>query len=165
MNIKIIFFLLFLYQLDIWDTAGVERFRSITRNYYTHARAVVFVYDITCFATLHALSLWIEDARNYAPDAVPVLIGNKYDAEDQDVDPEVSSVFAENNDIKIHFRVSAKKNEGICETFQAIAQHLDCAMSTASDASQTLGQWQHISLTDIDNCAHHNRCAGACSRS
>ena len=151
-------------QLDIWDTAGVERFRSVTRNYYIHANAVVFVYDITSYATLHALSLWIEDAKKYAPNAVPILIGNKYDADDPDVAPELSSVFAENNNIKIHFRVSAKKNEGIWETFQAIAQHIDWTYSTSGDFSQTVGQWQQISLTDT-YVPHDHRCAGACSRS
>lgn len=67
-------------KLQIWDTAGQESFRSITRSYYRGAAGALLVYDITRRETFHHLSAWLEDAREHAnPNMTVMLIGNKSD--------------------------------------------------------------------------------------
>nr|XP_016492583.1 PREDICTED: ras-related protein Rab-2A-like [Nicotiana tabacum] len=48
-------------KLQIWDTAGQEKFRSITRAYYRDAAGALLVYDVTKRHTFERLSSWLED--------------------------------------------------------------------------------------------------------
>merc|ERR1712093_504912 len=67
-------------KLQIWDTAGQESFRSITRSYYRGAAGALLVYDITRRETFNHLANWLEDARQHAnPNMTIMLIGNKSD--------------------------------------------------------------------------------------
>uniref|UniRef100_A0A7R9VA95 Uncharacterized protein n=1 Tax=Chlamydomonas euryale TaxID=1486919 RepID=A0A7R9VA95_9CHLO len=67
-------------KLQIWDTAGQESFRSITRSYYRGAAGALLVYDITRRETFMHLASWLEDARQHAnPNMTIMLIGNKSD--------------------------------------------------------------------------------------
>jgi small GTP-binding protein len=67
-------------KLQIWDTAGQESFRSITRSYYRGAAGALLVYDITRRETFLHLSAWLDDAREHAnPNMTVMLIGNKSD--------------------------------------------------------------------------------------
>uniref|UniRef100_A0A8D2CVD6 RAB2A, member RAS onco family n=1 Tax=Sciurus vulgaris TaxID=55149 RepID=A0A8D2CVD6_SCIVU len=65
-------------KLQIWDTAGQESFRSITRSYYRGAAGALLVYDITRRDTFNHLTTWLEDARQHSnSNMVIMLIGNK----------------------------------------------------------------------------------------
>ena len=65
-------------KLQIWDTAGQESFRSITRSYYRGAAGALLVYDITRRDTFEHLTTWLEDARSYSSSHMTImLIGNK----------------------------------------------------------------------------------------
>jgi len=67
-------------KLQIWDTAGQESFRSITRSYYRGAAGALLVYDITRRETFDHLTSWLEDAKQHAsPHMTIMLIGNKSD--------------------------------------------------------------------------------------
>lgn len=69
-------------KLQIWDTAGQESFRSITRSYYRDAAGALLVYDITRRDSFTHLTRWLEEARqNGNPNMVIMLIGNKSDLE------------------------------------------------------------------------------------
>lgn len=71
-----------LVKLQIWDTAGQESFRSITRSYYRGAAGALLVYDITRRDTFQHLSRWLEEAKQHAHEnMVILLIGNKNDLE------------------------------------------------------------------------------------
>ena len=71
-------------KLQIWDTAGQESFRSITRSYYRGAAGALLVYDITRRETFNHLTRWLEEARHNAnSDMVVMLIGNKSDLENE----------------------------------------------------------------------------------
>ncbi len=69
-------------KLQIWDTAGQESFRSITRSYYRGAAGALLVYDVTRRETFNHLTRWLEEARHNAnTEMVVMLIGNKSDLE------------------------------------------------------------------------------------
>ena len=121
-------------QLSIWDTAGVERFRTLTRNYYRNAQAAVFVYSVSETSTLHYLAQWVKDTQNFAPNAVRMLLGNKTDLE-AEVDPTTAQGFAEAHDFQLNSQVSCKENMGIKEAFDRLAEELH-----SSQTSQGKGQ-------------------------
>lgn len=81
-------------KLQLWDTAGTERFRSVSRSYYRGAAGAVLVYDITSRRSFAGLPPFLNDARALAsPNLTLLLVGNKLDlANDHNlIDTDVSS--------------------------------------------------------------------------
>lgn len=69
-------------KLQLWDTAGQENFKSITRTYYKGSVAAIIVYDITSRKSFDNLENWINDVKEIAHDNVSLaLVGNKIDLE------------------------------------------------------------------------------------
>ena len=69
-------------KLQIWDTAGQEKFNAITTAYYRQARAAVIMYDVTRLNTFNNLRKWFKLVQECArPDISIVLVGNKTDQE------------------------------------------------------------------------------------
>ncbi len=67
-------------KLQIWDTAGQEEFRAITRSYYRSSAAALVVFDVTRKETFRNVSRWVEDVKtNSNKDVVMILVGNKSD--------------------------------------------------------------------------------------
>ena len=70
-------------KLQIWDTAGQESFRSITRSFYRKADGVLLMYDVTAGHTFASLPHWIEEIRDNSPSGVVIyLVGNQVDLEE-----------------------------------------------------------------------------------
>ena len=66
--------------LQIWDTAGQENFRSITRSYYRSSVAAIVVYDITSRKSFEKISSWLQELRENAHNKIAIfLVGNKLD--------------------------------------------------------------------------------------
>lgn len=67
-------------KLQLWDTAGTERFRSVSRSYYRGAAGAIIVYDIASHDSFNALPNFLSDARALAsPNLTLLLAGNKLD--------------------------------------------------------------------------------------
>lgn len=67
-------------KLSLWDTAGQETYKSITRSYFRGASGALLVYDITRRSTFEHATEWLNDLRQIAEEGiVVVLVGNKYD--------------------------------------------------------------------------------------
>jgi len=112
-------------KLQIWDTAGQESFRSITRSYYRGAAGALLVYDITRRETFNHLTSWLDDARQHSnSNMVIMLIGNKCDLEDRRaVQYEEGQQFAQENGL-IFMETSAKTAQNVDEAFIATAQNI-----------------------------------------
>ncbi|KAM5433015.1 hypothetical protein McanCB21832_004910 [Microsporum canis] len=67
-------------KLQLWDTAGTERFRSVSRSYYRGAAGAILVYDVASHSSFSALPTFLMDARALAsPNLTVLLAGNKCD--------------------------------------------------------------------------------------
>ena len=91
-------------QLQIWDTAGSEKYRTLTANYYHSAAACIYVYDLGAQGSLYSLSTWADDARRFEPRHVMFLVGNKCDLKEEDIALEESTIQAFNAEME--FKVS-----------------------------------------------------------
>ena len=70
-------------KLMIWDTAGQEQFRSITKLFYKDSAAAVIVYDITRESSFQNVKDWQNEIQNNAGDDIlPYLVGNRADIEE-----------------------------------------------------------------------------------
>jgi len=110
-------------KLQIWDTAGQESFRSITRSYYRAAAGALLVYDITRRETFQHLAKWLEEARqNGNPQMSFILVGNKCDMEaERAVSYEEGERFARQNEL-IYVETSAKTAYNVEDAFSKTAQ-------------------------------------------
>ena len=107
-----------IYKIQIWDTAGNEQFRSITRTYYKNSVCAIVVYDISRRETFDNVINWIEDCKLNSPKSVfIILVGNKSDLEeDRQVTTEEGEEFANRYGIRF-FETSAKNSININEIF------------------------------------------------
>jgi small GTP-binding protein len=116
-------------KFQMWDTAGQELFRTITKSYYAGVAIALIIFDLTEEKSLMSVESWIKEVRDYASEGtILILVGNKLDLT-QGVFPQkhkisnekIDRVMAKNN-IKHYFEVSAKTNEGIDELFYSCAK-------------------------------------------
>ncbi len=104
-------------RLQIWDTAGQENFRSITRAYYRAAAIVILVFDISNRDSFAALDTWYEDIQNMTYNPVIVLVGNKSDLDyKREISTQEAQSYANNNGM-LYFEVSAANSKNVNEIF------------------------------------------------
>jgi len=112
-------------KLQIWDTAGQESFRSITRSYYRGAAGGLLVYDVTRRETFNHLARWLEEARqNSGSNMSIMLIGNKSDlSHRRSVTTEEGQSFADENGL-IFLETSAKTASNVEAAFVRTAEKI-----------------------------------------
>jgi small GTP-binding protein len=110
-------------KLQIWDTAGQEKFRSITKAYYRGAHGILVVFDISRADTFNQTEVWIDSIRDSSNDSTPIdviLVGNKSDL-DRAVSREEAEALAKKFQIP-YFETSAKQATNVDAAFQALAE-------------------------------------------
>ena len=113
------------FRLQVWDTAGQETFRSMTRIYYKNSSCAFIVYDITEKESFNHVESWISECKKIAPETVLlVLIGNKSDLnESREVSYEEGLKFAEKNKM-LFFETSAKNGVNIENIFKKSVENI-----------------------------------------
>ena len=110
-------------KIQIWDTAGQDRFRSITKNYYKGAHGIILIYDITNKKSFENVRTWINQIKEEVSEKVSIiLVGNK-------IDDEEHRVVATEDGEKIakelglmFFECSAKSGVNIDSTFNELVK-------------------------------------------
>jgi len=107
---------------QIWDTAGQESFRSITRSYYRGSICALLVYDITRRSTFDNIVRWLDDMRDNAySKMIIILIGNKDDlALEREVSTEEGQAFADQHNL-LFMETSAKTGHNTEAAFRLTA--------------------------------------------
>lgn len=110
-------------KLQIWDTAGQENFRSITRSYYRSAIGALLVYDITRKDTFTHVKTWLEEVKvNGNPHMEILLVGNKNDLEsERTVTTEEGASFARENGLQF-IEINAKDYNKVSEAFTLVTK-------------------------------------------
>lgn len=148
-------------KLQIWDTAGQEAFRSITRAYYRGATGALLVYDISRRVSFEHLAQWLMDARQHAqPNMVIILIGNKSDLDRREVTYDEGAWFARQNGL-FFLETSAKTGQNVdaafLDTAKSIYENLQAGMyDLSSDAHGiTVGMSHRPAATPMQRSAYN----------
>lgn len=117
-------------KLSLWDTAGQETYKSVTRSYFRGASGALLVFDLSRKATFQHATDWLNDLRQIAePDIVIVLVGNKADLTQQEdnkreVTREEAEEWAKRNGILEYVETSAKSGENVEKAFMRVSERI-----------------------------------------
>ena len=108
-----------IFKVQIWDTAGQESFKSITKIFYRGAHCVVLTYDITRMDTFLNLATWLVEVRQHSdPNVVVILLGNMSDRENKrEVPREQAEKFRRENKIAFFAETSSKSGQNVESSF------------------------------------------------
>lgn len=132
-------------KLQVWDTAGSERFRAVTSGYYRGAHGIIVVFDVADKRSFEHVRYWIAEAGRHSPTtAQRMLVGNKSDlagttrfvSSDEAVD------LAEGLGIPF-VEASAKSAENVDRAFVLLAQAIKASVIRETPPIQSLETAQH----------------------
>lgn len=122
-------------KLSLWDTAGQETYKSITRSYFRGASGALLVFDITRRSSFESVTSWLNDLRQIAEEGIVViLVGNKTDMADKTTNIEGANKRAvtrqeaeewcKREGVTIYVETSAKSGEGVERAFLEVAERI-----------------------------------------
>ncbi|KAI1278623.1 P-loop containing nucleoside triphosphate hydrolase protein [Xylaria sp. FL0933] len=127
-------------KLSLWDTAGQEIYKSVTRSYFRGASGALLVFDITRRSTFVHATDWLNDLRTIAePDIVVILVGNKLDcvqsetasdgdaatkSDKREVTFAEAQEWAQKNGVLQYVETSAKSGENVEAAFMRVAERI-----------------------------------------
>ena len=162
----------FILRMQLWDTAGQEKFNSLISNYYKGTEVAIFVYSIDKEDSFKNVQRWFNNLKDNTEKSENILLGNKKDIIDEDesqrkVDTEIAEKFANDNKFLVFQEISCKNKdelevENIYEVFDEIAKHYynlwlekkDKSISVnyvVSDSMMTLGKKHRNDQDDANN--------------
>ncbi|XP_054713640.1 ras-related protein Rab-18-like [Uloborus diversus] len=146
------------YILENIDTAGSERFRTLTPSYYRGAQGAILVYDVTNRQSFQKLDQWLYELETYSTrsNIIKMLVGNKIDKDSRAVSREEGMKYARKHSM-LFIEASAKTCDGVQCAFEELVEKI----------LQTPGLWesenpQGFSLTDL-SANSQSSCTGYCS--
>jgi len=121
-------------KLQIWDTAGQEKFRDLTVSYFAGANAVVVAFDLSDKSTLDFVDKWIQEAKKFVTgtELKFLILGNKSDRDDIAAGIEQAAGDYCVKKGVIYHRVSAKTGSGVEEAFAHLTQELLTGLKSES---------------------------------
>ncbi|RMZ04946.1 hypothetical protein D0862_05151 [Hortaea werneckii] len=124
-------------KLSLWDTAGQETYKSITRSYFRGASGALLVFDITRRNTFASVTSWLNDLRQIAEDnIVIILVGNKSDLapsstvtagdakNKRQVTREEAEEWCRANGVLEYVETSAKSGDNVERAFVGVAERI-----------------------------------------
>ena len=112
------------YCLQIWDTAGLEKYRSLVSNLFKKCAGALLVYEIGNKESFQNIPNFIKTCKENSPEeVVMVLVGNKSDLEERQVSTEEGQKLAEENGM-LFLETSAKTGENVKELLEESAKEI-----------------------------------------
>lgn len=139
------------YDVKLWDTIGQEKFRHLTKLFYSDSKIVIFVYDISKKETFDALKdYWVKDINDkLGEDIIKGVVGNKIDkVVEEQVTPEEGEEYAKS--INARFIATSAKTEGSIKFDELLTQLL-------GDYLTKIGKNEHIEDKKEDNDNKKNK--------
>ena len=116
------------FKIQMWDTSGQERFRSIVRSYYRQGTGCLLVFDITNYESFRNLESWYQDLKAQSPvqDSCILLIGAKSDLKkNRVVEADQAYQFAKAHNLLGYIETSARDGTGMDSTVNTMVHSFE----------------------------------------
>ena len=135
-------------EIQIWDTAGQEQYRSLGPIYYRSSAAALVVFDITNRKSFEDIGIWIQEFRNVAGEnTIVLLVGNKIDlSTERAVTREEAEDWAKKNNC-IYQETSARTGEGVKQLFKVLVDEL-MKMYNGEDGMKVVTRSKNLEQSD-----------------
>ncbi|KCV69178.1 rab family, other [Fonticula alba] len=143
------------YKLLILDTAGQDRFRTLSSSYYRGAHGVILVYDITNRSSFDNLSSWFDELDYHCPpgensNVVTMIVGNKLDSLDQcAVTTEEGQALARRRG-SLFVQSSARTRVGVAQAFDHLVEKIVEKMALSNQTAAPSTQGNTVSKSQFD---------------
>ncbi|OMJ85831.1 hypothetical protein SteCoe_12742 [Stentor coeruleus] len=128
-------------KVQVWDTAGQDKYRAITSTFYRGAHGALAIYDITRADTFNRLEIWLKELKEYVKDdCAIVIVGNKSDLPNlAEVKTEKAKNFAKENSYAF-FETSALNASNINNAFDTAIQQIHLIQSKSFTQENSLNK-------------------------
>ena len=127
-------------KLQIWDSAGQEKYKSLIPSYVRNSSIIFVVYDVSSKASFNNVSSWINFIKSIENTTI-ILCGNKIDLNTREVQSYEGQQFAQKEGIPF-FEVSAKTNENVKLMFYTVVADLPTFVEGASNKENLIKELQ-----------------------
>ena len=125
--------------MQIWDTVGQERFRTLIKAYYKGSNGIILTYDVTDENSFKNIRTWVKQIEQNAQSSVcKVLVGNKCDRDDRKVTLEEGQKLSKEFNMQF-FETSAKTNYNVNETFTYLTREI-LNSTEGNDRGKVIGE-------------------------
>jgi small GTP-binding protein len=125
-------------ELQIWDTAGMEKYRSLGAIYYRDSNAAIIVFDQTSKESADAIGKWLDNFRQTISTPCPIFIAaNKNDLPDKQVDLNKIKEMCEQQKFSFYI-TSAKTGTGIEKMFKDLIERIASENDLSNQGSRQL---------------------------
>ena len=126
-------------KLEIWDTAGSERYKSLVPLYYRCSDIIIVVYDVTCNDNIKSIKNWTTEIKNFINEnTLIIIVGNKNDLLNNNNPKNYDEIINFCNSFKYqHFLISCKNNDNINTLFDFIVTTISDSLSSLPPLSSS----------------------------
>ena len=114
-------------RIKIWDTAGQEKYQSLTKGFFRNAQGIMVVFDVTNSETYEDLKYWTQSIKTHMGSDIDkisvIIIGNKIDSNEREVRKEDAEVYCQELGYP-YFETSAKTGENVDETIKYLVKQV-----------------------------------------
>lgn len=152
--------------MQVWDTAGQDRFKCVVSSFYRGAHGVMICFDITDLESFRNVENWLEEVKRYCAENTPIfLIGTKADLQSRRmVSYSMIKTFAEAKKLA-YLETSSKTNENVNTCFEdfsrALVQHtnqMELSLKTRKQEEANLNLKNNNKPVTNGGCLGRNSC-------
>ena len=114
-------------RIELWDTAGQEKFYSLTKGFFHNAQGIMVMFDVTCVNSFENVRNWTESIKthlNSEINNIPVIIiGNKIDLKERDVKKDEANKYCRELGFN-YFETSAKTGDNVESTIKYLVREI-----------------------------------------
>jgi small GTP-binding protein len=146
------------YKIQIWDTAGQDTFKTITRSYYRNSIGCIVAFDVSNRDSFNAVRTWYEEllerSEPYTGKQSIVMVGNKIDKSDaRSVTHEEASALATELGIE-YYEASAKTGYNVRDIFQKMVLDINEKINN-QELSLKIGTDGVIQMNTLDKNSYN----------
>lgn len=143
------------YKLQIWDTAGQEKFESIVNSYIRDINACILVFDVNCMRSFNRVRKWYQKVRELNENKIYVcLVGTKTDMNLREVNQKELNTFIEQYSLD-YVECSSKDNKNITPIFINLINRIDDMIKKEEINLRTYGDFEENKNIRIrDKCCN-----------